>query len=200
MATPPEPPESTASSSSSHRRGGAHRLPADAEAPHTALAALGAHSRVLHFNVTEHPTAAWTAQQIVDAFPDDSAPSYLLRDRDSVYGHVFRQRVKGMGVGEVLTAPRGVTDAQGPPTLAGFIECPAVPLAEHVRHMSYEDWLRDKVVYGIPEAVVDRLQQLREELDLTQILYEVNYGRQIPYALQLENLRLINERVIPQLK
>jgi len=61
--------------------------------------------RVLHFNVTEHPTAAWTAQQIVDALPDDSAPSYLLRDRDSVYGHVFRQRVKGMGVGEVLTAP-----------------------------------------------------------------------------------------------
>src|SRR3989442_1976822 len=61
--------------------------------------------RLLHFNVTERPTAAWTAQQIVDAFPDDSAPSYLLRDRDSVYGHVFRQRVKGMGVGEVLTAP-----------------------------------------------------------------------------------------------
>src|SRR5213596_619433 len=61
--------------------------------------------RVLHFNITEHPSAAWTAQQIVDAFPDDSAPSYLLRDRDSVYGHVFRQRVKGMGVGEVLTAP-----------------------------------------------------------------------------------------------
>src|SRR5207253_9970997 len=61
--------------------------------------------RALHFNVTEHPTAAWTTQQIVDAFPDDSAPSYLLRDRDSVYGHVFRQRLKGMGVGEVLTAP-----------------------------------------------------------------------------------------------
>jgi len=61
--------------------------------------------RVLHFNVTEHPTAAWTTRQIVDAFPDDSAPSYLLRDRDSVYGHVFRQRLKGMGVGEVLTAP-----------------------------------------------------------------------------------------------
>ena len=61
--------------------------------------------RVLHFNVTEHPTAAWATQQIVDAFPDDSAPSYLLRDRDSVYGHVFRQRLKGMGVGEVLTAP-----------------------------------------------------------------------------------------------
>jgi putative transposase len=61
--------------------------------------------RVVHCNVTEHPTAHWTSQQIVDAFPDDSAPSFLLRDRDSVYGHVFRQRVKGMGVGEVLTAP-----------------------------------------------------------------------------------------------
>src|SRR3989454_2333181 len=54
--------------------------------------------RALNFNVTEHPSAAWTAQQIVDAFPDDSAPSYLLRDRDSIYGHAFRQRVKGMGI------------------------------------------------------------------------------------------------------
>src|SRR2546425_6777484 len=62
--------------------------------------------RVLHFNVTEHPTAAWTSQQLVDAFPDDSAPRYLLRDRDSVYGHAFSQRIKGMGIGEVVTAPR----------------------------------------------------------------------------------------------
>ncbi len=61
--------------------------------------------RVVHFNVTEHPTAHWTAQQIVDAFPDDSAPPYLLRDRDQVYGQQFRHRVKGMGIAEVLTAP-----------------------------------------------------------------------------------------------
>src|SRR5882724_11864245 len=61
--------------------------------------------RVVHFNVTEHPTAHWTAQQIVDAFPDDSAPSYLLRDRDQVYGKLFRHRVKGLGIAEVLTAP-----------------------------------------------------------------------------------------------
>jgi putative transposase len=62
--------------------------------------------RVLHFNVTEHPTAAWTAQQIVDTFPDDTAPAYLLRDRDATYGDVFRQRVKGMQIEEILTAPR----------------------------------------------------------------------------------------------
>jgi hypothetical protein len=59
--------------------------------------------RVVHFNVTDSPTAAWTAQQIVEAFPDDSAPRYLLRDRDGIYGGEFRQRVKGMGLAEVLT-------------------------------------------------------------------------------------------------
>ena len=64
--------------------------------------------------------------------------------------------------------------------------------------MSYEDWLRDKVVYGTPEAVVVRLQHLTDELGLTQILYEVNFGRHIPYELQLQNLRLINAHVIPQ--
>ena len=61
--------------------------------------------RAVHFNVTAHPTAQWTAQQIVDAFPDDSAPGYLLRDRDRVYGQQFRHRLKGMGIEEVLTAP-----------------------------------------------------------------------------------------------
>ena len=62
--------------------------------------------RVLHVNVTEHPTTAWTAQQIVEALPDDTAPSYLLRDRDTIYGHAFRQRVTGMQIREVLTAAR----------------------------------------------------------------------------------------------
>ena len=63
--------------------------------------------QVVHFNVTDSPTAAWTAQQIVEAFPDDSAPRYLLRDRDGIYGGgEFRRRVSGMGIAEVLTAPR----------------------------------------------------------------------------------------------
>src|SRR6266404_5873006 len=62
--------------------------------------------KVVHFNVTDSPTAAWTAQQIVEAFPDDSAPRYLLRDRDGIYGGEFRRRVEGMGFTEVLTAPR----------------------------------------------------------------------------------------------
>jgi transposase InsO family protein len=62
--------------------------------------------QVVHFNVTDSPTAAWTAQQIVETFPDESAPRYLLRDRDSIYGGEFQRRVKGMRIAEVLTAPR----------------------------------------------------------------------------------------------
>ena len=61
--------------------------------------------RVIHFNVTEHPTAAWTAQQVVEAFPWDTAPKYLLRDRDGIYGDFFRGRIKNMGIKEVLIAP-----------------------------------------------------------------------------------------------
>ncbi len=62
--------------------------------------------RILHFNVTEHPTAEWTAQQMVEAFPWDTAPRYLLHDRDAVFGNNFRSRVAGLGMAEVLIAPR----------------------------------------------------------------------------------------------
>src|SRR6516162_1589979 len=56
--------------------------------------------RVLHFNVTEHPTL-WTGQQIIEGFPEDTAGRYLLRDRDKVYGEEFRQRIRSLGVEEV---------------------------------------------------------------------------------------------------
>ena len=62
--------------------------------------------QVLHFNVTDHPTAAWTSQQIVEAFADRNAPRYLIRDRDGAYGHDVGQRISSMGIEEVLTAPR----------------------------------------------------------------------------------------------
>ena len=62
--------------------------------------------RVVHFNVTDHPTAEWTAQQITEAFPWDTAPRYLLRDRDGTYGSAFQKRVRNMWIIEVKTAPR----------------------------------------------------------------------------------------------
>src|SRR5215467_3376827 len=62
--------------------------------------------RVLHFNVTEHPTATWTAQQIVEAFPNDTVPRYLVRDRDGIYGHDFTTRVDGWGIRQVPISAR----------------------------------------------------------------------------------------------
>jgi transposase InsO family protein len=72
--------------------------------------------RIVHVNVTEYPTAAWTAQQVVDAFPWETEPRYLLRDRDRVYGEYFRQRVGNMGITEVLIAPRN-------PWQNPYVEC-----------------------------------------------------------------------------
>jgi putative transposase len=62
--------------------------------------------RVVHFNVTEHPTAESTAAQLMQAFPWDMAPRYLLRDRDRIYGNAFHIHAASMQITEVLTAPR----------------------------------------------------------------------------------------------
>jgi transposase InsO family protein len=62
--------------------------------------------RILHFAVTAHPTAEWSVQQLREAFPWDTAPRYLLRDRDRIFGRDFIDQVKAMGIKEVLSAPR----------------------------------------------------------------------------------------------
>ena len=62
--------------------------------------------RIIHTAVTEHPTAAWLSRQVTEAFPWDTAPRYLLRDRDASYGQHFRKRVAAMAIKEVITAPR----------------------------------------------------------------------------------------------
>jgi hypothetical protein len=61
--------------------------------------------RILHFGATDHPTAEWTAQQIRDAYLWDTAPRYLLRDRDRTFGQSFVDQVKAMGIKQVLSAP-----------------------------------------------------------------------------------------------
>ena len=67
-----------------------------------------AHDRrkIMRTAVTEHPTAAWLSRQVTEAFPWDTAPRYLLRDRDASYGSYFLSRVEAMGIKEVVTAPR----------------------------------------------------------------------------------------------
>ncbi|MSO21263.1 MAG: transposase [Acidobacteria bacterium] len=61
--------------------------------------------RVVHFNVTANPTAEWAAQQMREAFPFDTGPRFLIRDRDKCYGNIFRETVQSMDIAEVLTAP-----------------------------------------------------------------------------------------------
>ena len=61
---------------------------------------------VLHFHVTEHPCAAWTSRPIVEAFANQDAPQYLLRDRDRIYGNEVGLRISSLQIEEVLTAPR----------------------------------------------------------------------------------------------
>jgi transposase InsO family protein len=62
--------------------------------------------KIIRAAVTEHPTAAWLSRQVTEAFPWDTAPRYLLRDRDSSYGADFCRRVDAMGITQVVTAPR----------------------------------------------------------------------------------------------
>ena len=72
--------------------------------------------------------------------------------------------------------------------------------AEAMKNMSYDDWLRDKVAYGTPEAVTDKLQMLIEELGLDQIMFEVNFGNHIPLDRQLTTIQLMMEKVAPNLQ
>jgi putative transposase len=95
--------------------------------------------RVIHYNVTDHPTAEWTSQQLVQAFPCDTAPRYLLRDRDSIYGTASRELVANMGVTEVLTAPRSSWQSPYVERLIGLIrrEC-----LDHILVLSEESPVR----------------------------------------------------------
>ena len=62
--------------------------------------------RVIHIMATQHPAAAWIGQQFIQAFPWNTAPHCLLRNRDSIYGEPFRGLVAGMRISELLTGPR----------------------------------------------------------------------------------------------
>ncbi len=62
--------------------------------------------RIVHVNCTERPTSAWTAQQLVEAFPEDTAPRWLLRDRDRIYDDTVRRRIASLNIAEVVSSPR----------------------------------------------------------------------------------------------
>jgi len=75
--------------------------------------------------------------------------------------------------------------------------------AERIRRVastSYDDILKQRVMFGTPAAVVERLQEYQEALGISSVVLEVNYGGQIPYDRVVNSVRLLTERVMPQLK
>jgi transposase InsO family protein len=98
-----------------------------------------AHERrkVLHFNVTNSPSAAWTAQQLTEAFPYCKPPRYLLRDRDSIYGLQFNARATALGLEQKRIAPRSPWQNPFVERLIGSIrrECLDHVLVLHARHL-----------------------------------------------------------------
>jgi putative transposase len=93
--------------------------------------------RVVHFDVSEHPTAQWNVQQMVEAFPWDKAPRYLLRDRDRIYGTTFWQRIQHMGIDEIMIAPRSPWQNPYVERLIGSIrrECLDHVIVLHEHHL-----------------------------------------------------------------
>ena len=93
--------------------------------------------RILHFNVTTHPTASWTGRQLVKACGIDETPRYLLRDRDAIYGRVFRQQAAALGIKEVPTAYRSPWQNPYAERVIGSVrrECPDHMIILGERHL-----------------------------------------------------------------
>jgi transposase InsO family protein len=124
-----------------------------------------ARRRVVHFNVTANPTAQWTAQQIIEAFPWDTASRYLLRDRDKIFGNLFQRRVLSMGIEEVLTAHRSPWQNAYVERLNGSIrrECTDHIIVWNERHLKrilrgyFDYYNNDRTHLGLAkEAPVER--------------------------------------------
>jgi transposase InsO family protein len=98
--------------------------------------------RIVHCNITEHPTAQWTAQQTIAAFPWETAPRYVLRDRDAIYDAQFQHRAGNMGIKEVRITPRSPWQSPYAERLIGSIlrEClndMIVLNAQHLKRVLY---------------------------------------------------------------
>lgn len=93
--------------------------------------------RIVHFNVTANPTAQWTAQRMVEAFPFETALRYLVRDRDGIYDQTFRRRVRSLGIDEVITAPRSPWQNPHTERLIGTLrrQCLDHVIVLHERHL-----------------------------------------------------------------
>ena len=130
--------------------------------------------RILHANATAHPTATWTARQLLEACGLDEEPRYLLRDRDAIYGEVFHRQSIALGIKEVTTAPRSPWQNPYAERLIGSIrrECLDHVIVLGERHLK-----------RILSSYVDYYQSSRTHLSLekdapdTRAVHAVEKGR-----------------------
>ncbi len=117
-------------------------------------------------------------------------PVYLSHDAQKAHDEPMESALFSMG----RLSDRVSSYAGRPGTLGDW-----GAQAERVRNMTYDDWLRDKVAYGTPKAVIDKLNWLGQELGLDQVMFEINFGNLIPLENQANSLRLMMEQVAPNL-
>jgi putative transposase len=104
--------------------------------------------RLVHFNVTEHPTAEWTARQLLEACALEEAPRYVIRDRDQVYGERFSRQAETLDIREAVIAP---------------------PLAAAKRVCRAGDWLDSTGMFG-PRRRDRRTASSRDPVEVRRLL------------------------------
>ncbi len=151
------------------------------------------HSRrnVVHFNVTSNPSSQWTAQQVVEALPWDTAPKYLLRDRDSIYSIFFRNRVNSMGIKDVVSAPQSPWQSPFVERVIGTIrrECTNHVIILNEAHLisvlrSYFEYSANQLILAGEDCFCRA--PLYKELTITYNLTSPTYGRNPHFASHLQ--------------
>jgi alkanesulfonate monooxygenase SsuD/methylene tetrahydromethanopterin reductase-like flavin-dependent oxidoreductase (luciferase family) len=174
--------------------------------------------------VTSPASFAWAGQRGLPIFLGLNAPSSVLKPRIDSYKQAWRDAQHpgdpdvclrlpvhvAPVAGEALAEPRDsamnfytvIMPAQAAP-IAGLSDeenRQRVARADKYRSMTYDDVLQHHLVAGTPEAVADRLLNLKEELSLSSAIVDVNFGGMIPPQALDRSFRLLAEQVIPRLK
>src|SRR5258708_21767163 len=104
-------------------------------------------SEIVRFDVTQHPAAAWLSRQVVEAFPWETAPRFLLRDRDTSYSSAFSKRVAAIGITEVVTAPRSPWQNAYVERVIGSIRRECLDQVRHLQRASFAP--RPRILRGL---------------------------------------------------
>ena len=133
--------------------------------------------RLVHLNVTEHPTAEWTARQLLEACALEEAPRYLIRDRDQVYGERFWRQAQPLGIQEAVIAPRSPWQNAYAEKVIGSIrrECLDHVVVIGERHLR-----------GILSKYMDYYNRTRTHLSLTKDAPEHRTVQQLSHGRVVE--------------